>query len=169
MKKWLVYILRCRDNTLYTGITNDLENRLQSHNEKCGARYTRARLPVTLVYQENASSRSQASRREAAIKKLTRQKKLNLIEGNETTSWENFYDLNLEGAGHIIAIKKEAWQDIFGFLFASETVAFPLVIVDAKRGSVEFYEKFGFIPFQDIPNKLFITMADIRMSLTDVL
>ena len=54
-------------------------------------------------------------------------------------------------------------------LFASETVAFPLVIVEAKRGSVEFYEKFGFIPFQDIPNKLFITMADIRMSLTDVL
>ena len=52
-------------------------------------------------------------------------------------------------------------------LFASETVAFPLVIADAKRGSVEFYEKFGFTPFQDIPNKLFITMADIRMSLSD--
>ena len=54
-------------------------------------------------------------------------------------------------------------------LFASETVAFPLVIVDAKRGSVEFYEKFGFIHFHDTPNKLFITTADIRMSLTDVL
>lgn len=54
-------------------------------------------------------------------------------------------------------------------LFVSETVAFPLVVVDAKRGLVEFYEKFGFIPFQDIPNKLFITMADIRISLTDVL
>ena len=79
MKNWLVYILRCRDDTLYTGITNDLENRLQSHNEKRGARYTRARLPVTLVYQEEATSRSQASRREAAIKKLTRQKKLKLI------------------------------------------------------------------------------------------
>lgn len=54
-------------------------------------------------------------------------------------------------------------------LFASETVAFPLVIVDAKRGSVEFYEKFGFTPFQDNPNKLYITMADIRMSLINVL
>ena len=83
MKKWLVYILRCRDDTLYTGITNDLENRLQSHNEKRGARYTRTRLPVTLVYQEEALSRSLASRREAAIKKLTRSKKLKLIAENE--------------------------------------------------------------------------------------
>ncbi len=84
MKKWLVYILRCQDDTLYTGITNDLENRLQSHNEKRGARYTRARLPVSLVYQEEASSRSQASRREAAIKKLPRSKKLKLITESET-------------------------------------------------------------------------------------
>ena len=83
MKKWLVYILRCRDDTLYTGITNDLENRLQSHNEKRGARYTRTRLPVTLVYQEEALSRSLASRREAAIKKLTRSKKLKLIAENK--------------------------------------------------------------------------------------
>lgn len=81
MKNWLVYILRCGDDTLYTGITNDLKNRLQSHNDKRGARYTRARLPVTLVYQEEASSRSQASRREAVIKKLTRSKKLELIRG----------------------------------------------------------------------------------------
>ena len=84
MKKWLVYILCCRDDTLYTGITNVLEKRLQSHNEKRGARYTRARLPVTLVYQEEASSRSQASRREAAIKKLPRSKKLKLITESET-------------------------------------------------------------------------------------
>ena len=131
MKEWLVYILRCQDDTLYTGITNDLKNRLQAHKEKRGARYTRARLPVTLVYQENASSRSQASRREAAIKKLTRQKKLNLIERNETVSWENFYDLNLEGAGHIIATKKETWQEIFRFLFAIDYCdLFPQIGVD---------------------------------------
>ncbi len=84
MKNWLVYILRCRDDTLYTGITNDLENRLQAHNEKRGARYTRARVPVTLVYQEEASSRSLACRREAAIKKLTRRKKLELIANSES-------------------------------------------------------------------------------------
>ena len=54
-------------------------------------------------------------------------------------------------------------------LFASETVAFPLVIVDAKEGSIEFYEKFGFMAFQDTPKKLFITIADIRISLFDIL
>jgi len=79
MKKWQVYILRCGDGTLYTGITNDLDQRLKAHNEKRGARYTRARLPVTLVYQEEAASRSQASRREIIIKKLPRLKKLALI------------------------------------------------------------------------------------------
>jgi putative endonuclease len=79
MKNWQVYILRCGDGTLYTGITNDLEQRLKAHNEKRGARYTRTRLPVTLVYQEEAASRSQASRREITIKKLPRHKKLELI------------------------------------------------------------------------------------------
>ncbi len=82
-KNWQVYILRCRDDTLYTGITNDLKKRLQTHNEKRGARYTRSRLPVTLVYREEALSRSLASRREAAIKKLPRSKKLKLITESE--------------------------------------------------------------------------------------
>ena len=85
MKNWLVYILRCRDDTLYTGITNDLENRLQAHNEKRGARYTRARVPVTLVYREEADSRSSAGRREAEIKKLTRRKKLALIAESDSS------------------------------------------------------------------------------------
>jgi putative endonuclease len=79
MKNWQVYILHCGDETLYTGITNNLEQRLKAHNEKRGARYTRTRLPVTLVYQEEAASRSQASRREIIIKKLPRRKKLELI------------------------------------------------------------------------------------------
>ena len=92
MKNWQVYILRCSDNTLYTGITNDLDNRLHSHNEKRGARYTRTRLPVTLVYREEASSRSLASRREAVIKKLPRSKKLKLITEPETVSQEIAHD-----------------------------------------------------------------------------
>lgn len=79
MKNWQVYIVRCADDTLYTGITNDLEKRIQAHNEKRGARYTRSRLPVTLVYQEEADSRSTASQREIAIKKLTRTQKMALI------------------------------------------------------------------------------------------
>ena len=82
MKNWQVYILRCGDDTLYTGITNDLEKRIQAHSEKRGARYTRSRLPVNLVYREAADSRSLASQREIAIKKLTREQKLALIAGH---------------------------------------------------------------------------------------
>ena len=68
----MVYLARCGDGSLYTGITTDPERRLKQHNEGLGAAYTRSRLPVTLVYRELAGSRSQALRRERAIKSLTR-------------------------------------------------------------------------------------------------
>ncbi|HZA99045.1 MAG TPA: GIY-YIG nuclease family protein [Gemmatimonadales bacterium] len=69
---WIVYLARCGDGSLYTGITTDPERRLKQHNKGLGAAYTRSRLPVTLVYRELADSRSQALRRERAIKSLTR-------------------------------------------------------------------------------------------------
>ncbi|WP_409969274.1 GIY-YIG nuclease family protein [Bengtsoniella intestinalis] len=77
---YYIYILCCGDGTLYTGSTNDVERRLAVHQAGKGAKYTRARLPVTLVYQETHDDRSSALRREAAIKKLSRQEKLKLIE-----------------------------------------------------------------------------------------
>ena len=73
------YILRCRDGTLYTGWTNDLEKRLAAHNAGEGAKYTRSRRPVELVYHECFETKAQAMRREAAIKRLTREEKLALI------------------------------------------------------------------------------------------
>ena len=76
---YLVYILRCGDGTLYTGCTNDLPRRLQAHQSGRGAKYTRSRLPVELVYQEAVPDRSAALRREAAIKRLDRRQKLALI------------------------------------------------------------------------------------------
>ncbi|NNB87490.1 GIY-YIG nuclease family protein [Corallococcus exiguus] len=72
-------MLRCRDGTLYTGATNNLERRLATHGRGKGAAYTRARLPVTLVWSEPAQDRSTALRREAAIKRLTRADKLLLF------------------------------------------------------------------------------------------
>jgi putative endonuclease len=78
---WYVYMVRCRDDTLYTGITSDLEGRLAAHRDGAASKYTRVRLPVRLVYQERHSSRSTASKREAAIKKLGRSAKLALIAG----------------------------------------------------------------------------------------
>ena len=83
MSGYVVYILRCGDGTLYTGCTNDLTRRLAAHSAGRGAKYTRARLPVALVYQEPAADRSQALRREAAIKALPRAQKLALIRGGE--------------------------------------------------------------------------------------
>ena len=77
---WCVYILHCADGTLYTGCTNDLTRRLNTHQAGKGAKYTRSRLPVELAYSEPAADRSQALRREAAIKRLPRQEKLVLIE-----------------------------------------------------------------------------------------
>ncbi len=77
---WYVYILRCGDGSLYTGITLDLQRRLRAHSSGRGARYTRSHLPVELVYYEPASDRSAALRREAAIKALPRMEKLRLME-----------------------------------------------------------------------------------------
>lgn len=79
MKPWTVYILRCGDGTLYTGITNDLERRLAAHAGGTASKYTRARLPVELVYKEEAPDRSRATRRETAIKKMSRRSKTTLI------------------------------------------------------------------------------------------
>ena len=76
---YLVYILRCGDGTLYTGCTNDLPRRIRAHQSGRGAKYTRSRLPVELVYQEAVPDRSAALRREAAIKRLDRVRKLALI------------------------------------------------------------------------------------------
>ena len=78
--KWSVYILRCADGTLYTGIAPDVEKRIALHNAGKGAKYTRGRGPVELVYQEELEDRASASKREYAIKQLSRAEKLHLIE-----------------------------------------------------------------------------------------
>ena len=78
---YLVYILRCGDGSLYTGITNDLPRRLAAHSSGRGAKYTRSRLPVALVWQEAQPDKSAALRRERQIKALSRAEKLQLIAG----------------------------------------------------------------------------------------
>ena len=80
---WYVYMLRCGDGSLYTGCTDNVERRLAVHRSGKGAKYTRSRLPLELVYQESVEDRSAALRREAAIKALPRAKKLALLETSE--------------------------------------------------------------------------------------
>ena len=80
---YFVYILECSDKSLYTGITKDITKRLDEHNNKdSGAKYTKARRPVKLLYQESSLDRSSASKREYEIKKLSRLKKLHLIKSS---------------------------------------------------------------------------------------
>lgn len=79
-----VYLLACRDNTLYCGYTNDLEKRLSAHNSGRGAKYTKSRLPVRLVYSEAYEDKSDALKRECAVKKLKKSQKLKLIEQQDS-------------------------------------------------------------------------------------
>lgn len=81
-KKWFVYILRCGDGSLYCGMTDDVLRRLETHRAGKGAKYTRGRGPLELVYSEECESYSAALRREYAIKKLKRPDKLKLIEAS---------------------------------------------------------------------------------------
>lgn len=77
---WFVYMLRCADGSLYTGVAKDVERRMQEHNDGKGAKYTRGRTPVTVVYRERCKDQSRAVKRELDIKRLKREKKLRLFE-----------------------------------------------------------------------------------------
>lgn len=79
-EKYYTYILKCADNTLYCGYTNELTKRIETHNSGKGAKYTKPRLPVELAYFEEFGTKSEALKRECEIKKLTREQKIKLIE-----------------------------------------------------------------------------------------
>jgi len=82
---YFVYIIQCNDQTLYTGITTDLDRRIKEHNSsKLGAKYTKVRRPVKLVYSKDFINRSEASKEESRIKKLSRLEKINLLTNHET-------------------------------------------------------------------------------------
>ncbi|MBT5766075.1 MAG: GIY-YIG nuclease family protein [Emcibacteraceae bacterium] len=80
MSTWTLYILKCNDHSLYTGITNNLEKRVSDHEVGIGAKYTRGRGPFEIVYQEKFQDRSSASKREFAVKKLSKLEKQKLIK-----------------------------------------------------------------------------------------
>ena len=94
--KNVTYILKCNDNSLYTGWTNDITHRLKMHNEGKGAKYTRGRGPVELVYLEEFETKQEAMSREAKIKRLTRKEKLLLIE-----TFQQELKLNLKHQDHM--------------------------------------------------------------------
>ena len=85
-KQWVVYILECKDGTLYTGITDDLDRRLAAHRAGKGAKYTRGRTPLVLRFTEKCEDRSQALRREIQIKRMSKQEKIKLLSISNTRS-----------------------------------------------------------------------------------
>lgn len=85
---YFAYIMRCADGTLYTGYTDDIARREAVHNSGRGAKYTRSRLPVKTVYHESFATRSEAMKRECAIKRLSREQKLKLISEHSNTGQE---------------------------------------------------------------------------------
>ncbi len=84
-ERWFVYLLRCRDGSLYTGATTDVARRLREHNAGTASRYTRARLPAKLVYRETCANRSAALKREYAIKRLRRHRKEDILSRRDRT------------------------------------------------------------------------------------
>lgn len=77
---WVCYLLRCADDTFYCGITNDMQKRLAAHNAGEGAKYTRGRIPVSVVYRESCADKSAALKRELQIKRLSRSAKQALLQ-----------------------------------------------------------------------------------------
>ena len=96
MSPWHVYMVRCCDDSLYIGISNDVEARIKRHNAGKGAKYTRSHLPVVLVWSEPAETESAARKREAQIKKWPRMKKLELV-GGETSETTPVIQSNVSG------------------------------------------------------------------------
>jgi putative endonuclease len=81
---WSLYVLKCKDGTYYTGITNDLSRRVQQHNEGTASRYTRSRRPVKVIFQEPCRGKSSALKKEYAVKSLTRKMKVEYIRAKKT-------------------------------------------------------------------------------------
>ena len=90
VKDWFVYIVKCSDNTCYTGVTNNIEKRIEAHNSGKGSKYTKARIPVTLVWMSESKEKSEAFILEYKIKQLTRKQKLEMIHGRSDGFRLNF-------------------------------------------------------------------------------
>ena len=95
-EKWFLYILKCADQSLYTGVTKDIERRFKRHSEGKGARYTRTRRPLEIVYREVCKSRTEALTRECVVKALPKAKKLVLIKGPSPNIFLSVGDRRLE-------------------------------------------------------------------------
>ena len=163
--QWIIYILECRDQSLYTGITNDLNKRITTHVSGNGSKYLRGRLPVKLVYQEISLNRSNATKRELEIKKLNKKEKQFLIKFHK----QRFREDTMSNSKYIFVVSmnvKKEHEDLFNEVYDEEHIPYLLKVpgvnkVTRGKGVPFSFAIGGEIKSMNAPSQKFIAMYEI--------
>ena len=163
--KWIIYILKCKDQSLYTGITNDIEKRIEKHISGNGSKYLRGRLPIKLVYEETALNRSEATKRELEIKKLNKKEKQFLIKSYK----EKFSEDNMSNSKYIFVVSmnvKKEHENLFNEVYDEEHIPYLLKVpgvnkVTRGKGVPFSFSIGGETKSMNAPAQKFIAMYEI--------
>lgn len=163
--KWIIYILKCKDQSLYTGITNDIDKRIEKHISGNGSKYLRGRLPITLAYKETALNRSDATKREIEIKKLNKKGKQFLIKAYNKT----FSEDNVSNSKYIFVVSmnvKKEHENLFNEVYDEEHIPYLLKVpgvnkVTRGKGVPFSFSIGGETKSMNAPVQKFIAMYEI--------
>ena len=162
--KWIIYILKCKDQSLYTGITNNLDKRMEQHISGNGSKYLRGRLPLKLVYKEHALNRSDATKRELEIKKLNKRAKQFLIN-----SYKKLRESNMANSKYIFVVSmnvKKEYENLFNEVYDEEHIPYLLKVpgvnkVTRGKGTAFNFSIGGETKSMNAPAQKFIAMYEI--------
>jgi predicted GIY-YIG superfamily endonuclease len=162
--KWIIYILKCKDQSLYTGITNNLDKRIEQHISGNGSKYLRGRLPLKLVYKEHALNRSDATKRELEIKKLNKRAKQFLIN-----SYKKLREGNMANSKYIFVVSmnvKKEYENLFNEVYDEEHIPYLLKVpgvnkVTRGKGTAFNFSIGGETKSMNAPAQKFIAMYEI--------
>ena len=163
--EWIIYILKCKDQSLYTGITNDINKRIEKHISGNGSKYLRGRLPIKLEYQEIAFNRSKATKRELEIKKLNKKQKQSLINTYSKTLREAIMVKSKYIFIVSMNVKKEC-EDLFNEVYDDEHIPYLLKVpgvnkVTRGKGTPFSLSIAGETKSMNAPNQKFVAMYEI--------
>ena len=164
--QWIIYILKCKDQSLYTGITNNLDKRIKKHVSGNGSKYLRGRLPIKLVYQEISLNRSKATKRELEIKKLNKREKQFLIKSYK----ERFKEDIMSNSKYIFVVSmnvKKEHEDLFNEVYDKEHIPYLLKVpgvnkVTRGKGVPFSFSIGGETKPMNAPAQKFIAMYEIE-------
>ena len=163
--KWIIYILKCKDQSLYTGITNDIDKRIKKHISGNGSKYLRGRLPIELVYQEISVNRSNATKRELEIKMLNKKEKQFLIKSYRKLLGED----NMSNSKYIFVVSmnvKKEHENLFNEVYDEEHIPYLLKVpgvnkVTRGKGVPFIFSIGGQTKSMNAPTQKFIAMYEI--------